>query len=106
MDNGTTMAMPHLLIKLNKQNMAKTFKLPASDSCGDICAAECLVNGQNVLVVTVYISPNIPRDEWKSLIFSNLAEYSPKAYKMFKFFWQGEVVRICKSHWWVTLTST
>jgi hypothetical protein len=45
MDNATTMAMPHLLMKLNKQNMAKTsFKLPASDLCGDICAAECPVN--------------------------------------------------------------
>jgi hypothetical protein len=41
----------------DEQNMAKTsFKLPASDSCGDVCAAECLVNGQKVLVVTVQIS--------------------------------------------------
>jgi hypothetical protein len=36
--------------------MAKTsFKLPASDLCGDACAAECPVNGQKVLVVTVRI---------------------------------------------------
>jgi hypothetical protein len=48
MDNTTTMATPHLLTKLDKQNMAKTsFKLPASDSCGDVCAADCPVNGQN-----------------------------------------------------------
>jgi hypothetical protein len=48
-------------MKLDKQNMAKTsFKLPASGSCGDVCAAECPVNEQNVLVVTVYVSPNIP----------------------------------------------
>jgi hypothetical protein len=41
MDNATTMATPHLLMKLDKQNMAKTsFKLPASDLCGDVCAAE------------------------------------------------------------------
>jgi hypothetical protein len=74
MDNATTMATSHLLMKLVKQNMAKMpFKLPASDSCGAICAAECLVNGQNVLVVTVYVSVNNPSDDWKSLIFSNLA---------------------------------
>jgi hypothetical protein len=86
MDNVTAMATPHLLMKLDKQNLANTlFKLPASDSCGDVCAAECLVNGQKVLVVTVYISPNTPSDDWKSLIFSNLAGYSPKVCKMFKF---------------------
>jgi hypothetical protein len=51
---ATTMAMPHLLMKLDKQNIAKTsFKLAASDSCGDVCAVEFPVNGQNVLVVTV-----------------------------------------------------
>jgi hypothetical protein len=34
------MAMPHLLMKLDKQNMAKTsFKLAASESCQDVCAA-------------------------------------------------------------------
>jgi hypothetical protein len=44
-------------MKLDKQNMAKTtFNLPASDSCGDVCAAECLVNGQKMLAVTVRIS--------------------------------------------------
>jgi hypothetical protein len=33
MDTAATMATPHLLMKLDKQNMAKTsFKLPASDS--------------------------------------------------------------------------
>jgi hypothetical protein len=37
--------------------MAKTsFKLAASESCGDICAAECLVNGRKMVVVTVRIS--------------------------------------------------
>jgi hypothetical protein len=102
MDNATTMAMPHLLMKLDKQNMAKTlFKLPASDLCGDVCAAECLVSGQKVLVVTVYESPNTPSDDWKSLIFSILAGYSPKVCKMFKF-WQGEVLRIRQSYWQVT----
>jgi hypothetical protein len=75
MDNATTMATPHPLMTLDKQNMAKTsLKLAASDSCGDVCAAECPVNAQKVLVVT----------------FS---------------FWQGEVVRICQSYWRVTLTS-
>jgi hypothetical protein len=70
MDNVTTMATPHLLMKLDKQNMANTsFKLPASDSYGDICAAECLVNGRKALVVTVCVSPNTPSDDWKSLIF-------------------------------------
>jgi hypothetical protein len=65
MDNATTMATPHLLMKLDKQNMTKTsFKLPTSDSCGDVCAAECLVNGQIVLVVAVYVSPNTPSDDW------------------------------------------
>jgi hypothetical protein len=53
--------------------------------CGNICAAECLVNGQKVLVVTVYISPNTPCDDWKFLIFSNLAGCSPKVCKIFKF---------------------
>jgi hypothetical protein len=86
MNNATIMVTPHLLIKLDKQNMAKTsFKLPASDSCGDVCAAECPVNGQKVLVVTVYVSPNTLSDDWKSLIFSNLAGYSSEVCKMFKF---------------------
>jgi hypothetical protein len=41
MDNATTMATPHLLMKLDKQNITKmSFKLPASDLCEDICAAE------------------------------------------------------------------
>jgi hypothetical protein len=36
MDNATTVAMPHLM-KLDKQNMAKTsFKLPASDLCSRV----------------------------------------------------------------------
>jgi hypothetical protein len=85
MDNATTMAMPHLLMKLDKQNMAKTlFKLSASDSCGDICAAlSC--KWTKVLVVTVYVSPNTPSYDWKSLIFSNLAGCSPKVCKTFKF---------------------
>jgi hypothetical protein len=66
------MATPHLLMKLHKQNMANTsFKLAASDSCGDVCAAECPVYGQKVLVVTVYVSPNTPSDDWKFLIFYN-----------------------------------
>jgi hypothetical protein len=88
MDNATTMAMPHLLMKLDKQNTTKmSFKLPASDWCGDVCAAECLVSGQKVLVVTAYESPNTPSDNCKSLTFSNLAGYSPKVCKMFKY-WQ------------------
>jgi hypothetical protein len=33
----------------------------------------------------MYISPNTPSDDWKSFIFSNLAGYSPKVSKMFKF---------------------
>jgi hypothetical protein len=73
-------------MKLDKRNTAKTsFKLAASELCGNICAAVCLVNGQKVLVVTVYISPNTPSDDWKSLIFSNLDGYSPKVCKIFKF---------------------
>jgi hypothetical protein len=47
MDNATTMATPLFLMKLDKENMAKTsFKLSASDSSGEVCAAECLVNGK------------------------------------------------------------
>jgi hypothetical protein len=42
-------------------------------------------NGQTVLVVTVYVSPNTPSDDWKSIILSNLAGYSPKMCKIFKF---------------------
>jgi hypothetical protein len=104
-DNATTMAMPHFLVKLDKPNMAKTlFKLPASDLCGGVCAAECLVNGQKVLVVTVSISPNTASNDWKSLIFSNLGILQ-KCAKCLSF-WQGEVVRICQSYWQVTLTST
>jgi hypothetical protein len=38
-----------------------------------------------VLVVTVYVSPNTPSDDWKTLVFSNLAGYSPKVCKMLKF---------------------
>jgi hypothetical protein len=56
MINATTLVNLHLLMKLDKQNMAKTsIKLSASESCGDVCAAECLVNGQKLLVVTVYV---------------------------------------------------
>jgi hypothetical protein len=79
------MAKPHFLMKLDKHMAKMSFKLPDSDSCGDVCAAECLVNGQEVLVVTVYISPNTPSDNWKCLIFCNLATYSPKVCKMFNF---------------------
>jgi hypothetical protein len=100
------MGARHLLMKLEKQNMTKTsFKLAASESCGDVWAAECTVNGQKVLVVTVYVSPNAPSDDWKSLIFSNLSGYSPKCATCLSF-WQGEVVRLCQSYWRVTLTST
>jgi hypothetical protein len=49
---------------------------------GDVCAAECFVIGQKVLVVTVYVSPNTPSDDWKSVIFYNLAGYSPKLCKI------------------------
>jgi hypothetical protein len=78
------MATPQLLMTLDKQNMGKTsFKL---ESCGDICTAKCLVNGQKVLLMTVYVSPNTTSDEWNSLIFCNLAGYSPKVCKLFKFF--------------------
>jgi hypothetical protein len=80
------MATPHLLMKLDRQNRAKSsFKLAARESCGEICAAECLVNGQKVLVVTVDVYPNAPSDDRKSLIFSNLDGYSPKMCKTFKF---------------------
>jgi hypothetical protein len=75
----------HLLMKLDEQNMTKkSFRLAASESYGDVCAAECLVNGQRVRVVTVYVSPTTPSGDWKPLIFSNLAGYSPKVCKMFK----------------------
>jgi hypothetical protein len=56
------MAMPQLVMKLDKQNMAKmSFKLAASESCGDMCAGEYLVNGRKMLVVNVR-SPNTPSD--------------------------------------------
>jgi hypothetical protein len=72
------MVTPHLFMKLDKQNTAKiSFKLAASESHGDVCAVVCLVNGQKMLVVIVYVSPNTPSDDEKSLIFSNLAGYSP-----------------------------
>jgi hypothetical protein len=103
MAKATSMATPHLLMKLDTQNMAKTFKLAASDSCVDICASKCLINGQNVLVVTVYLSPNTPSDDWKSLMFSNFDGYSSKVWNIF---WQGGFVRICQSYWRVTLMST
>jgi hypothetical protein len=75
----------HLLMGLDKQNMAKTsFKLAASESCGDVCATECLL-WTILLVVTMYVSPNTPSDDWKSLIFYNLAGYFPKVGEMFKF---------------------
>jgi hypothetical protein len=46
-NNSTTMATPHLHLKLDKQNTAKTsFEIAASKSCGDVCATECPVNGQ------------------------------------------------------------
>jgi hypothetical protein len=78
------MTTPHLM-KLDEQNMAKTsFKLAASESCGDIFAPECLVYGQKVLVVTLYVSSNTPSNDWKSLIFSNFAGYSPEVCKIFK----------------------
>lgn len=45
-ENNNAMATTHILMKLEKQNMTKpSFKLAASESCGDVHAAECLVNG-------------------------------------------------------------
>jgi hypothetical protein len=53
-DKYLEMSPGHLLVKLDKQNMAKmSFKLSASESCEDVCAPQCLVNGQKVLVMTV-----------------------------------------------------
>jgi hypothetical protein len=73
-------------MKLDKENMAKTsFKLAASESCGDVCAAKCLINGQTILVVTLYVSPNTPIDDWKSLIFFKLGWVFSKSVKIFKF---------------------
>jgi hypothetical protein len=73
MYNATTMATPLFLMKLDEQNVGKTsFKLPASDSCGEVCEADCLVNGQKMPVVTVYVSPDTLSDDWKSSIFSKI----------------------------------
>jgi hypothetical protein len=85
-NNATIMTTPHILKKLDKQNTAKTsFKLAASESCGDICAAECLVNARKVRVVTMYVSPNTPSYVWKSLIFLSLYGYSSIVCEMLKF---------------------
>jgi exonuclease III len=84
-NKATTMATPHPLMKLDTQSIARTLKSSASESCGDIRSEECLVNGQKVLVVTVYATPNTPSDDWQSLIFSNLAGYSPEVCKIFNF---------------------
>jgi hypothetical protein len=102
----TTMATPHLIMKLYKQNMAKTsIKLAASELCGDVCAAECFGNGQKLLVVTVYVSPNAPAAIVNPGYFLTWRSILQKCAKCFSF-WQGEVVRICQSDWWMTLTST
>jgi hypothetical protein len=85
--NATTTAAPHLLMKLDEQNTAKTsFKSAASELCGDIFAAECLVNGQKVLVVTVYVSLNTPSDDRRSLIFPNWLCVLQKCAKYLKVF--------------------
>jgi hypothetical protein len=81
------------LLALYTMSMSKSCRLRAyieesqnlSETCGDACAAECLLNGQKALVVTVYISANTPSDDWKYLIFYNLVGYSPKVCKMFQF---------------------
>jgi hypothetical protein len=55
----------HLLMKLDKQNMAKTsFKLPASESRGNVLCSRVPCKWTKVLVVTVYVSPNTS-DGWK-----------------------------------------
>jgi hypothetical protein len=43
------------------------------------------VNEQEVLLVTVHVSPDTPSDDWKSLIFSTLSGYSAKVCEIFKF---------------------
>jgi hypothetical protein len=75
MDNDETVPVEgyKCITQFKRQNVragvASSFKLAASDSRGDICAAGCLVNGQKARVVTVCISPNNPSDDWKSDIF-------------------------------------
>jgi hypothetical protein len=85
--NDTTIrATPHLLMRLDTQIMAKkSFKVAASDSCGDICAVEFLVSGRKRLVMTECISSDTPSNDWKTLIFSNFDVYFSKVCKIFKF---------------------
>jgi hypothetical protein len=45
---------------------------------GDICAAECMVNGEKVLIVTLYLSNNTPIDDCKRFILIHLGTFAPK----------------------------
>jgi hypothetical protein len=70
-----TMSMPKIYrFRAYTWGKAETFRIVWRRLCS------------RVLVVTVYVSPNVPRDNLKFLIFSNVAEYSPKLCNLFKFF--------------------
>jgi hypothetical protein len=46
---------------------------------GDICAAECMVNGEKVLIVTFYLSSNTPIDGCKRFVPIHLGTCAPKS---------------------------
>ncbi|KDR08288.1 hypothetical protein L798_01976 [Zootermopsis nevadensis] len=79
---ATTMATPHLLMKLPKEDGAD-YRIAEAEKSGDICASECMVNGEKVFVVTLYISNNTPIDDCKRFVFSHLGTFPPKFTEMF-----------------------
>jgi exonuclease III len=72
---ATSMATPHLLMKLSKED-GEEYRIAAAENRSDICAADCMVNGENVLIVTPYISNHTPIDDCKRFILSHLSNYT------------------------------
>lgn len=68
--------------------------MTVSEECGDICAIESTINGQRVLLVTVYISPGTSISDIEDFFELNLLAYTPKV---------AEIVNVVKKRQYHTI---
>jgi hypothetical protein len=59
-------------------NEGADYRIAAAEKRGDVCAAECTVNGKKVLIVALYLSNNTPIDDCKRFVLSHLGTFTPK----------------------------